>query len=64
MNFTSLHLRFSSAVSTSCIFNERRLLKELQIVVMQIGFGYLEVGNVRSKNATSVMMKNMMDSCE
>lgn len=31
---------------------------------MQIGFGYLEVGNVRSKNATSVMMKNMMDSCE
>ncbi|KAF4517540.1 hypothetical protein B566_EDAN005103 [Ephemera danica] len=32
------------------------------ISLMQIGFGYLEAGNVNSKNATNVMFKNMMDS--
>ncbi|XP_065341682.1 putative ammonium transporter 1 [Cloeon dipterum] len=32
------------------------------ISLMQIGFGLLEVGAVRSKNSTNVMMKNMMDS--
>ncbi|XP_065334224.1 putative ammonium transporter 1 [Cloeon dipterum] len=32
------------------------------ISLMQIGFGYVECGAVRSKSATNVMMKNMMDS--
>ncbi|XP_059476022.1 putative ammonium transporter 1 [Neocloeon triangulifer] len=31
------------------------------VIILHLGFGYLEAGSVRSKNATSVMMKNMLD---
>ncbi|CAB3376280.1 Hypothetical predicted protein [Cloeon dipterum] len=31
------------------------------VIILHTGFGFLEVGSVRSKNATSVVMKNMLD---
>jgi ammonia channel protein AmtB len=32
--------------------------------VMQCGFACLEAGSVRAKNATNIMMKNVMDMCK
>ena len=31
--------------------------------LLQAGFGLLEVGSVRAKNAQNIMMKNIMDFC-
>ena len=31
--------------------------------LMQAGFGLLEVGCIRAKNAQNIMFKNMMDAC-
>ncbi len=31
---------------------------------MQCGFAFLECGAVRSKNATNILIKNMLDSCK
>jgi Amt family ammonium transporter len=30
---------------------------------LQAGFGVMEVGAIRAKNAQSVMIKNLMDAC-
>lgn len=30
---------------------------------MQIGFGFVECGSVRKKNANSILMKNLLDVC-
>ena len=32
-------------------------------IVMQCGFAFLECGSVRSKNATNILIKNILDSC-
>lgn len=31
--------------------------------LLQAGFGLLEAGSVRAKNAQNIMIKNMMDAC-
>ena len=31
--------------------------------LMQAGFGLLEAGSIRAKNASNIMLKNMMDAC-
>ncbi len=31
---------------------------------MQAGFAFLECGSVRSKNATNILLKNVLDSCK
>ena len=34
------------------------------LTVMQCGFAFLECGAVRSKNATNILIKNILDSCK
>jgi len=33
------------------------------ILFMQSGFAFIEVGTVRAKNATSILIKNISDAC-
>jgi ammonia channel protein AmtB len=33
------------------------------ILFMQSGFAFIEVGTVRAKNATSILLKNISDAC-
>lgn len=33
------------------------------VLLMQIGFALIEVGSVRSKNATSILLKNVLGMC-
>lgn len=34
------------------------------LAVMQAGFAFLEVGAVRSKNTTNILLKNFLDACK
>ena len=33
------------------------------IILMQLGFAFLENGSVRAKNSTNILIKNMFDLC-
>ena len=51
----------SGCIVTAKILKRKR---KLLISVMQCGFAFLECGSVRSKNATNILIKNILDSCE
>ena len=36
----------------------------IYILVIQAGFGFLECGSIRAKNATNILLKNLLDSCK
>mmetsp|Transcript_10454 Transcript_10454/g.13560 ORF Transcript_10454/g.13560 Transcript_10454/m.13560 type:complete len:593 (+) Transcript_10454:268-2046(+) len=50
----------SSLFARECIFV---LISAFNIFLMQVGFAMLEVGTVQTKNAKSVLFKNIIDCC-
>ena len=56
-----IHAKFT----VICVFTMHTyFIRIVFFLVMQAGFGFLECGAVRAKNATNILLKNILDSCK
>ena len=61
VNEHARYIRYDmSAVATNAAL---QLLSGVLILLMQLGFLFLEVGSVKIKNTTNILMKNLIDAC-
>ncbi|HAA56051.1 MAG TPA: ammonium transporter, partial [Myxococcales bacterium] len=63
MCYPEVALAASGNVKVNALNTFWVLLAAFMVFLMQAGFGMVEAGLIRAKNAANILMKNMMDFC-